>query len=162
MPGCAGDILTTAGFCFVGWGPRLNSRIVASPRGSKKVESTLEKLREICLSFPEVTERLSHGAPSFFVRDKKTFVNAWLDGHHADEFPHLWCAAPPGAQHDLVDQDPDRFFRPPYVGHRGWIGVRLDAGLDWDQIDAICEDAYRAVAPRRLVELLEDDLASGT
>jgi hypothetical protein len=135
---------------------------VASPRGSKKVEGTLEKLREICLSFPEVTERLSHGAPSFFVRDKKTFVNAWLDGHHADQFPHLWCAAPPGAQHDLVDRDPDRFFRPPYVGHRGWIGVRLDAGLDWDQIDAICEDAYRAVAPRRLVELLEDDLASGT
>lgn len=137
---------------------------VASPRdqkGSKDGEETLRRLREICLSFPETTERLSHGAPSFFVRDKATFVNAWLEGHHADEFPHLWCAAPPGAQHDLVEQDPARFFRPPYVGHRGWIGVRLDAGLDWDDLDAICEDAYRTVAPRRLVDLLEDPQSAG-
>jgi hypothetical protein len=117
---------------------------------------SLERLREICLSFPETTERLSHGAPSFFVRGTKTFVNAWLEGHHADNFPHLWCAALPGAQQELLEQDPDRFFRPPYVGHRGWIGVRLDAGLEWDDLDAICEDAYRAVAPLRLVEMLED------
>jgi len=135
---------------------------VPPPKGSKGQKDqkdqneTLGRLREICLSFPETTERLSHGAPSFFVRDKATFVNAWLEGHHSDGFPHLWCAAPPGAQHDLVEQDPDRFFRPPYVGHRGWIGVRLDAGLDWDDLDAICEDAYRTVAPRRLVDLLED------
>ncbi len=127
-----------------------------SRRSSFDSEETLARLREICLSFPEATERLSHGAPSFFVRDKKTFVNAWLEGHHADNFPHLWCAAPPGAQEDLVEQDPELFFRPPYVGHRGWIGVRLDRGLDWDDVDAICEDAYRSVAPRRLVEILDD------
>ena len=119
-------------------------------------KETLDRLRDICLSFPEATERLSHGAPTFFVRDKSTFVNAWLDGHHSDDFPHLWCAAPPGAQQGLVERDPDRFFRPPYVGHRGWVGVRLDAGLDWDEIDSICEDAYRTVAPRKLVDLLDE------
>ena len=82
------------------------------------------------------------------------------DGHHADDFPHLWCAAPPGAQQDLIERDPRSFFRPPYVGHRGWVGVRLDTGIDWDDVDAVCEDAYRAVAPKRLVELL-DDASSG-
>jgi hypothetical protein len=73
----------------------------------------LEHLREICLSFPEATERLSHGTPTFFVRGKSTFVNAWLEGHHENHFPHLWCAAPPGAQDDLIGRDPKRFFRPP-------------------------------------------------
>ena len=132
--------------------------------GSKRqgpADETLERLREICLSFPETTERLSHGTPTFFVRGKSTFVNAWMDGHHSDEFPHLWCAAPPGAQEHLVRGDPDRFFRPPYVGHRGWIGVRLDSGIDWDDLDAICEDAYRVVAPRRLVELLDESASAG-
>jgi len=90
------------------------------------------------------------------VRDKSTFVNVWLEGHHANKFPHLWCAAPQGAQDDLVDQDPDSFFKPPYVGHRGWLGVRLDALLDWDDLDAICEDAYRTVAPRGLIALLDN------
>lgn len=124
-------------------------------RRAKRTDDTLEKLREICLSFPETTERLSHGAPSFFVREKSTFVNAWLDGHHNDDFAHLWCASPPGAQDEMVSVCPERFFRPPYVGHRGWIGVRLDWRTDWDEIDRICEDAYRTVAPRRLVELLD-------
>jgi hypothetical protein len=130
---------------------------VSPSRPGRQEKDSLERLREICLSFPEATERLSHGTPCFFVRDKSTFVYAWLQGHHADEFPHLWCAAPPGAQPDLVASDPDRFFRPAYVGHRGWIGVRLDIGVDWDEIDSICEDAYRTVAPRRLVDLLDDE-----
>jgi hypothetical protein len=116
---------------------------------------SLDKVREICLSLPEVTERLSHGAPTFFVRDKSTFVNAWVEGHHSDTFPHLWCAAPPGAQEALVGAEPGRFFRPPYVGHRGWIGVRLDVDVDWDEIAAICEDAYRTVAPAKLVARLD-------
>jgi hypothetical protein len=109
----------------------------------------------MCLSLPEVTERPSHGAPAFFVRGKTTFVQTWLDGHHDHTFPHLWCAAGPGVQAALVAARPDRFFRPPYVGHRGWIGVRLDGKVDWDEIADLCEDAYRAVAPRRLVALLD-------
>jgi hypothetical protein len=131
-------------------------------KGTSPPDKTLEHLREICLSFPETTERLSHGTPAFFVRGKSTFVYAWIDGHHSDEFSHLWCAAPPGGQEDLVSRDPERFFRPPYVGHRGWIGVKLPsprrkAGPDWDEIDAICEDAYRAIAPKRLAELMDEE-----
>ena len=102
-----------------------------------------------------MTERLSHGAPTWFVRDRKTFVTLWLDGHHDLAFPHLWCAAPPGAQEELVAEDPDRFFRPPYVGHRGWLGVRLDGDVDWAEIAELCADAYRLIAPKRLVAQLD-------
>jgi hypothetical protein len=120
-------------------------------------ERLLERVRAICLAFPEVTERPSHGAPTFFVRGKKTFVMAWTEGHHDHAFPHLWCAAPPGAQEAMVGAEPDRFFRPPYVGHRGWLGLRLDVGLDWDEVEAVCEEAYRTIAPTTLVARLDDD-----
>ena len=112
-------------------------------------------VRAICLAFPEVTERLSHGAPSWFVRDRATFANLWANGHHQYEFPHLTLAAPPGAQAELIATDGRRFFRPPYVGHRGWIGVRLDGATDWTEIAELCEDAYRTVAPPTLVRLLD-------
>ena len=112
-----------------------------------------DRIRAICLSLPEVTEKTSHGSPAFFVR--KQFVMPWPDGHHDHGFPHLWCAAPPGAQEALVGAEPARFFRPPYVGGRGWIGVRLDGPVDWAELEALLEDAYRVVAPRRLVAMLD-------
>jgi hypothetical protein len=115
----------------------------------------LDRVRSICLAFPEVTERPSHSAPTFFVRNKKAFVNAWVDGHHGDIFPHLWCAAPAGMQDSLLSRGDARFFRPPYVGFRGWIGVRLDVGLDWNDIAELCEDAYRTVAPAGLTASLD-------
>ena len=111
-----------------------------------------ELVRGTCLALPEVTERLSHGAPTFFVRGKKTFVSC-MDDHHGDGRLALWCAAPPGAQATLVDEEPDRFFVPAYVGHRGWLGVRLDRGLDWDELAGIVEDAFAEIAPARLVEV---------
>ncbi len=114
---------------------------------------TVDRVRAICLRLPEVTERLSHGSPAFFVG--KQFVMLWADGHHDQDFPHLWCAAPVGVQEELVAASPDRFFRPPYVGHRGWIGVRLDGDVDWDEVAELCEDAYRAVAPARLVRAVD-------
>lgn len=101
------------------------------------------------MALPEATEKLSHGSPAFFV--KKQFVMLWANGHHDHDFPHLWCAAPPGVQDELITSEPDRFFRPPYVGHRGWIGLRLDGDPDWDEVAAICEEAYRGVAPKRLL-----------
>ncbi|HEX3714447.1 MAG TPA: MmcQ/YjbR family DNA-binding protein [Trebonia sp.] len=113
------------------------------------------RLREICLALPEVTERPSHGAPTWFVQDKKSFVTLWAAGHHADGFPHLWCAGLPGVQEALAGSSPGRFFRPPYVGHRGWIGVRLDGGVDWAEVAELCADAYRAVAPARLIAVLD-------
>lgn len=113
-------------------------------------EDPLPRLRALCMSFPEVTERLSHGEPAWFVRGKKTFVT--YSDHHHDDRVGFWCAAPPGAQAAWVDRDPERFFVPPYVGGRGWIGVRLDVvGVDWDDVAELVEDAYRTVAPKRLV-----------
>jgi hypothetical protein len=113
----------------------------------------LERLRALCLALPETTERLSHSEPTWFVRGKKTFV--MYANHHHDDRLAFWCAAPDGAQEILVGSDPERFFVPPYVGYRGWIGVRLDVPVDWDQIADLVVDAYRTVAPRKLVEQLE-------
>jgi hypothetical protein len=79
-----------------------------------------------------------------------------LDGHHDNHFPHLWCAAPPGAQQELIAADPQRIFRPPYVGHPGWLGVRLDRIPDLAEIAELCEDAYRTVAPQRLITELDE------
>jgi len=111
------------------------------------------RVRTICLALPEVTEKLSHGSPAFSVG--KQFVMLWSSGHHEHDFPHLWCAAPPGAQAALVKDRPDRYFRPPYVGHRGWVGFRLDGDVDWTEVEDLVEDAYRVVAPSRLVAKLD-------
>ncbi len=119
-------------------------------------EGMLERLRSICMALPEVTERPSHGAPTWFVRGKATFATFWAEGHHTNYFPHLWCAAPPGVQEELVGLEPERFLRPPYVGGRGWLGVRFDVEVDWDEITAMCEEAYRTVAPKRLVAVLDN------
>jgi hypothetical protein len=113
----------------------------------------LSRLRELCLALPETTERLSHGEPTWFVRDRKTFVS-YADHHHDDRLG-FWCAAPPGAQEALIASAPDRFFYPPYVGHRGWLGVRLDIPeIDWVEIGEIVTDAYRVVAPKSLAATL--------
>ncbi|WP_431918945.1 MmcQ/YjbR family DNA-binding protein [Nonomuraea jabiensis] len=109
----------------------------------------LERLRALCLALPEVTERPSHGEPTWFVRGKKTFV-MFADHHHDDRLA-FWCAAPPGAQGELVAEDPERFFRPPYVGHRGWLGVYLDVEVDWAEVAEIVADAYRQIAPKSLI-----------
>lgn len=121
----------------------------------RAAESWAAAVRAATAHLPEVEERLSHGAPSFFVRGKRAFVNVWIDGHHEEHGPHLWCAAPPGAQAELVAGDPVRFFRPPYVGHRGWIGVRLDDELETAELAELCEDAFRTVAPPTLVRQLD-------
>jgi hypothetical protein len=119
----------------------------------------LDRLRALCLGLPEATEKISHGAPTWFVR--KVFVT-FADRHHDDRVA-FWCAAPPGVQEALVGSDPDRFFRPPYVGGRGWIGVYLDvAGVDWDEIAELVTDAYRTVAPKRLAARLGEAGGSGT
>jgi hypothetical protein len=118
-------------------------------------DEALARVRAICLALPDASERLSHGAPTFFVGGRKTFV-MYHDDHHGDGRLALWCAAQPGVQADLVGEEPDRFFVPPYVGHRGWLGVRLDRDLDWAEVAGIAEDAYRTVAPKRLVAALDD------
>lgn len=103
-----------------------------------------ETVREICLWFPEAEEFLSHGAPNFRVRGK-TFAT-YAVNHHGDGRIALWLPLPAGAQDRWVTDDPERYFIPPYVGPRGWVGVRLDRGLDWDDIAARVREAYVHVA----------------
>ena len=124
-------------------------------RGDEVTDRLAGQVAAICLALPEVTERLSHGAPTWFVRGKSAFVTLWVHGHHDQEFPHLWVAGPPGAQLELTRSEPERFFRPPYVGGRGWIGVRLDRDVNWAEIAELCQDAYRVIAPAKLAAQLD-------
>lgn len=114
----------------------------------------LARVRRACGRLPEVTERLSHGAPAFFVRGKKTLA-MFVDDHHGDGILGIWCAAPPGVQEQMVEEDPAVFFRPPYVGHRGWIGVRLSATVTDEELRLVLEDAFRVVAPKTLIARLD-------
>ena len=115
----------------------------------------VERLRAICLALPGVSERLSHGGPTWFA-GKRSFVSL-ADHHHGSSHLAAWCAAPPGAQEMLIDAAPGRFFRPPYVGHRGWIGLYLDTpDADWDEVALVVREAFRAVAPPKLVRLAEE------
>ncbi|MGI8827894.1 MAG: MmcQ/YjbR family DNA-binding protein [Chloroflexota bacterium] len=119
----------------------------------EQTANPLETLRRLCLELPETTERLSHGEPTWFVRGKQTFVT--YANHHHDDRLAFWCAAPAGMQQALVDSDPKRFFVPPYVGHRGWIGMWLDVILDWVEIAELVVDACRTIAPRKLISELD-------
>ena len=119
--------------------------------GAGERKQTVARIRELCLALPETSERPSHGSPTFFVRGKRAFLMV-LTNHHGDGRFAIWCAAPDGLQPMLVDADSERFFVPPYVGGRGWLGVRLDRGVHWGELAGIVEDAYAEVAPAKLVE----------
>ncbi|MDZ7729651.1 MAG: MmcQ/YjbR family DNA-binding protein [Dehalococcoidia bacterium] len=115
----------------------------------------LDRLRGICLALPEAYEQLfgGHTIPTWRVNGK---IFAQLeDGHHGNSRLAVWCKAPPGAQDVLVDADPERFYRPPYVGPKGWIGVFLDVPVDWDELDGFLRESYRMTAPKRLLRLIE-------
>jgi predicted DNA-binding protein (MmcQ/YjbR family) len=120
-----------------------------SPRG----QAPLARLRAICLALPEANEKVSHGEPTWFAGKGKVF--AMLDDHHHGA-PHLsiWLPAGLGAQEALIESDPNRYFRPPYVGASGWIGVVLDTRPDWAVVAWLVEQAYRLVAHPRLVARL--------
>jgi predicted DNA-binding protein (MmcQ/YjbR family) len=104
------------------------------------------------MAFPEAAEKpfSGHDAPAYRVRDRMFAMMAIGDGRIS-----FWCKALPGAQDVLVAGDPERFFVPPYVGHKGWIGVRLDVpGVDWDLVEELVRDSYVMTAPKRLSALL--------
>jgi hypothetical protein len=114
-------------------------------------KSPLDRVLAIGLALPLVNERLSHGCPTLFINDKKTFV-MFVNDHHGDGNIGIWCAAPPGDQQARIAEDPERFFRPPYVGPRGWVGVRLNlAGHNVTdaELEELITEAWRCVAPKR-------------
>ena len=124
-------------------------------------EPAFHRVRGIALALPDVSERVSHGEPCFFVRETRALCY-YHDDHNDDGRLSLWCPAAPGVQDELVSAEPGRFFKPP-TSARGtfsdWLGVFLDTTgddiVDWDEIAAIVEDAYRLVAPRSLIAELD-------
>src|SRR5262245_7220453 len=115
----------------------------------------IERLRKLCLTLPEATEKLAWGEPTWRVKDR---LFAQLDDHHHGA-PHcsVWMPAELGVQEALVQLDPERFFRPAYVGHKGWVGVVLDGKPDWGAVEDLVREAYRLIAPPKLKALLEPE-----
>jgi predicted DNA-binding protein (MmcQ/YjbR family) len=110
----------------------------------------LDRLREVCQALPEAIEGISVHHPSFKVRGK-TFV-MFADG---DRSPSVWIKSTVGEQAELVASDPDRFYVPPYLGPRGWVGMRLDRDVDWGEVAELVADGYRLAAPKRLARRLD-------
>ena len=108
----------------------------------------LQRVRRMCLALPETSEKLSHGGPTFFVHNK-AFV-MFLDNHHDDGRIAVWLPVPPGVQAGLIKSKPETFFKPPYVGTRGWVGIELNQISD-DDLSFHIEVAWELVAPKRLV-----------
>jgi hypothetical protein len=133
------------------------------------VEQALARVRAACLTLPQTSERPSHGGPAFFIR-KSAFSGVqggrppsarntvcfvmFVDDHHDDGRLGIWCAAPDGVQAEMVETEPERFFRPPYVGHRGWLGVEVGE-VSTTELTAICREAFLTVAPPTVRRLLE-------
>ena len=112
----------------------------------------MDRLRAICLALPETSEKMAWGEPTWRVKGK---LFAQLDNHHhgADHLA-VWLPAPLGEQESLIFLDPQRFFRPPYVGSRGWVGARIDGRPDWKLVTSLVKQAYREVAPPGLREAI--------
>jgi predicted DNA-binding protein (MmcQ/YjbR family) len=109
----------------------------------------LERLSAICLDLPEATREDSGRHAGFRVRGR-TFAY-FLDDHHGDGIVGLNAKAAPGVAEQLIDGSPDRFYRPAYLGHRGWVGMRLDTpAIDWDEVAGVVVESYRLCAPRSL------------
>jgi len=110
-------------------------------------DPVFDSVRAFCLALPRATERLSHGTPCFFIEKSPQFAFYW-ENHHDDGRTALWLAAPPGVQEMLVQENPEVYFRPPYVGPYSWIGVRLDRDLPWDTVEGLIEEAHGTKMPK--------------
>ena len=125
-----------------------------------KAERTLDRTRKIISRWPETDERMSHGSPTWW-GGKKTFAS-WAENHHGDGRLALWIKSDFDTQEGLIEANPDTFFKPPYVGPSGWLGVELGgAKVDWGMVEGLLLAGYRAVAPKRALKQLELDIRGG-
>lgn len=113
----------------------------------------LERVRAIIAALPETSEKLSHGAPTFW-GGKKTFAT-FHDGDYDEGRRAIWIKAEDGVQEELIEADPARFYRPKYLGPAGWVAVRLEGDVDWEQVRHLLVEGYRSVAPKRALKLLD-------
>lgn len=116
----------------------------------------LPRLRRLCLALPEAHEVEAWGEPTFRVRNKLFAMFASAGNHHGAGRPAVWCKAAPGNQELMIEAAPGRYFKPPYVGPSGWVGMWLDRRVSWKEVDALLRDSYLLVAPRKLVTALRD------
>lgn len=126
-------------------------RMGTTKKPAARPAQLIARARKIALALPGATEKLSHGEPTFFAGGKVFFMVD--NNHHGSGHTALWCKAELGAQAALVDAEPRHFFVPPYVGKAGWVGVRLDSGLDWGTVATLIERAWREVAAKKLLAL---------
>ena len=115
----------------------------------------LVRLRRICLALPEAHEVAAWGEPTFRVKNKLFAMYASPNSHHGGGRPAVWCKAGPGNQALMIAAAPTQFFKPPYVGPSGWIGIWLDATVDWPEVAELMRDAYRLTAPKKLLVQLD-------
>jgi len=108
-----------------------------------------DRLRKICLALPEAAEKEAWGDPTFRVKDKIFAMEKRGDGRVS-----VWFKAPPGSQQVLIGADPETFFRPPYVGHKGWVGMRLDAKPNWKEVATLITRSYCMTAPKQLAAMV--------
>ena len=108
----------------------------------------LARVRRICRALPGTTERLSHGAPTFFALNKKVYVT-FVSHHHGDAHVEVWLPAPPGVQASLIESDPKSYFRPPYVGGAGWVGIELGR-ITEPALRFHIQSAWELIVPARL------------
>lgn len=122
--------------------------LVSTPR----LQAALERVRPVVQALPGAEERVSHGSPTFFTgpgRSGRTFASLHDEREHFEGRLCLWAAGPKELQQALIDDGPERFFVPPYVGPRGWVGLRLDLPeTDWDEVAGVIEDAHAFIAER--------------
>lgn len=121
-------------------------------------QEELQRVRDICLALPETSERISHGEPTFFV-GKKVFT-MFANNHHNDGHIAVWIPVPEGAQEGLIDATPEKFFRPPYVGHRGWVGIEL-AKMDTEELTHHLHTAWRLIATKRAIKAFTEQFKDG-
>jgi hypothetical protein len=126
---------------------------LAKKRKGDSSEEHVRRVRRICASMPEATEKLSHGEPTFFVR-KRVFA-MFANNHHEDGHIAVWIPVAPGLQPVLIESSPEKFFRPPYVGVRGWVGVELERVGD-EELAYLIREARQMIAPKNLRSTAED------
>ncbi len=117
-------------------------------------QDPLEAIRAIIEPLPETRESVSHGAPTWW-GGRRTFA-CFHDGAYDEGRRAVWIKAEDGVQPELIEMDPERFYRPKYLGPSGWVGVRLEGDVDWEQVRVLLLDGYRLVAPKRALKQLDE------